>query len=220
MPLNIRSAIILLALISIAAFATIAALTGADISKPFEVFTVASKVVTIDTTLALIFLLWAWKWPMFRWGGWLVPYPNLNGTWTGYIYSDWKNENGDKTPPIPVMMTIKQSFLKLSCVMRTGEMRSDSSCSTFKIDGSEQIKKLIYVYNSQPRPSVRGRSECHEGAMVFEIVEKPEIKLKGQYWTARKTTGEIILDYYGKEILDDFPKDFEDHPVTEPENLR
>src|SRR5712691_9800093 len=41
------------------------------------------NVVTVDVLLFGIFAKWAWKWRCLQ--GWLVPFPNLNGSWTGTI---------------------------------------------------------------------------------------------------------------------------------------
>jgi hypothetical protein len=40
------------------------------------------KVVTIDLILIAIFSSFLWKLRIFK--GWLVPFPNLNGTWRHY----------------------------------------------------------------------------------------------------------------------------------------
>ena len=41
------------------------------------------------------------------------------------------------------------------------------------------------------------------------------MKLKGQYWTDRKTKGEIIVSFYDKKLLEEIPKSIGTHPVTE-----
>lgn len=216
---TIKSSLYLLVGISAIAWFSLAYFSGLDLSKVKDFFGLVPKVVSIDLLIIAVFVKWGWKLKMFR--GWLVPFPNLNGSWLGYIYSDWKNpDTGEKPPPIPVMLTVNQSFFHISCMMRTGEMESSSYSEDFLIDPDRQIKNIAYSYTSTPRLSLSDRSIPHDGTAVFKIVEKPKLKLVGRYWTERLTKGEIILEYHSKELLEELPDDFEDHPVTEDENRR
>jgi len=67
---------------------------------------------------------------------------------------------------------------------------------------------------SEPVPSIAHRSAPHHGTIVFEIVGEPVEKLKGAYWTARKTTGEVVLKFREKKRLDEFPSELGAHPVS------
>ncbi|MDM5139765.1 hypothetical protein OB959_08135 [Aeromonas bestiarum] len=190
-----------------------------DLSKVKDFFGLVPTVVSIDLLVVTIFVKWGWKLNIFR--GWLVPFPDLNGSWVGYIHSEWKNpETGEKTPPIPVMLTVNQSFFHISCMMNTGEMESSSYSEGFLIDPDRQIKRIAYSYTNHPRTSLSDRSIPHDGTAVFKIIENPKLKLVGRYWTERLTKGEIILSYYSKEQLEELPDHFEEHPVTEVENRR
>jgi len=160
-----------------------------------------------------LFVTYGWKWKTFR--DWLVPFPDLNGTWQGTIQTTWKNpDTGDVPGPIPAILTIKQSFIKISCVMRTAEMTSRSYLADFWLDGDEQIRMLGYSYRSTPLPSVAERSQPHDGTMLFEIIGKPVEKLKGVYWSGRKTTGEVTLTFRETRLLEEFPNDIGAHPVS------
>jgi hypothetical protein len=188
-----------------------------DISKVDNFFGLTPKVISIDLILLSLFTKWGWKFNIFK--GWLVPYPDLNGSWTGYIYSNWQNpQTGDKPPPIPTMLTIKQSFFYISCVMHTAEMKSFSYIEGFVIDSERQLKQLTYVYTSKPNLSVLNRSKPHDGTTVFDIIEKPDLKLTGRYWTERETTGEIKLEFKSKSIWEELPEDLGKHPVSTVDN--
>lgn len=190
-----------------------------DLSKAQDFFSLVPKVVIIDLLIIGYFVKWGWKLKFFK--GWLVPFPDINGTWMGNIFSDWINpETGGKPNPIPVMLTINQSFFHVSCVMHTGEMKSYSYSEGFTIDVDRQLKQLSYSYTSKPRASLSERSSMHDGTAVFQIVEKPNRKLEGRYWTERMTKGEIILDFHSKEILEEIPESTAKHPVTEEQNRR
>jgi len=57
------------------------------------------------------------------------------------------------------------------------------------------------------------RSPVHEGSIVFDIIGDPVTKLKGQYWTARKSTGEVVMTFREKRLLDEYPDDLAKHPL-------
>jgi hypothetical protein len=216
---TLKNSLYLLIGVSAIAWCLLAYFNNLDLSKVKDFFGLVPKVVSFDLLVITVFVKWGWKFKVFR--GWLVPFPNLQGSWSGEIYSDWINpETREKVPPIPVLLTINQSFFHISCKMMTGEMDSFSTAEGFNIDPDRQIKQLAYIYTSRPRISVSQRSIFHDGSIVFDIVEKPDQKLKGRYWTERKTTGEIVLKKHSEDLLEDLPEEFTQHPVTEKENLR
>ena len=214
--LNFRIFIWIIFGISALVWWIISLLKGISLDNLWEFVSLIPDVVFVDGALFLIFTKWGWKLKLFQ--GWLVPFPNLNGTWCGNIQTTWVNPDTGKVPaPIPVMLTIKQTFINISCVMRTEEMVSYSFAEDFKIDDERQIKQLVYSYLSKPKPTVAHRSSVHEGTMIFDIVGNSVNKLMGQYWTSRKSTGEIVLLFRQKELLDQLPEDFSRHPM-EKEN--
>jgi len=216
---TIKKSLYLLVGVSALAWFSLAYFTGLDLSKVKDFFGLVPKVVSIDLLIITVFVKWGWKLKVFK--GWLVPFPNLTGSWLGYIHSDWKNPTtGEKPPPIPVLLTINQSFFHISCMMSTGEMESFSYSEGFQIDPERQVKNIAYSYTSKPRLSLSERSITHDGTAVFKIVEKPKLKLVGRYWTERLTKGEIVLNYHSKELLEELPDQLGKHPVTEDVNKR
>ncbi|MBZ7589039.1 MULTISPECIES: hypothetical protein [Enterobacteriaceae] len=214
-----KNSVYLLVGFSAIAWFSLAYANGLDLSKLEDFLGLVPKVVSIDLLLIAIFAKWGWKLQIFR--GWLVPFPNLNGSWVGFIYSDWKNpKTGEKVSPIPVILTVNQSFFHISCMMRTSEMESSSYSEGFLIDPERQIKNIAYSYSSKPRLSLNERSIPHDGTAIFKIIENPKQKLVGRYWTERLTKGEIVLQFHSKELFDELPVDFDEHPVTEVENRR
>ncbi|HER24280.1 MAG TPA: hypothetical protein ENO17_04430, partial [Candidatus Atribacteria bacterium] len=190
--LNIKAFLFIFLGISAVIWFGIASLKNVDLSNFIEYLKILPQVVSIDLVIYAFFVNWGWKLKIFR--GWLVPFPNLNGTWEGFIDSDWiDTKTNKKNDPISVILTIKQKFSKIDCVMKTTEMVSQSYVEDFKINKDKQIQQLVYCYISKPKLSLSNRSSVHEGAIVFEIIGNPASKLKGEYWTTRKTTGEIIL---------------------------
>ena len=216
---NLKYSLYLIVGISILVFFGLAKLKG--ISK-FDVATVAKlipQVVTADFVLITLFSIHFWKYKIFR--GWLVPFPNLNGTWKGTIQTTWTDpETGERPDPIPAILTIKQSFFKISCVMRTGEMTSRSTVSEFNLNKENQLKRLFYSYDSNPLQTVKERSPQHCGTMVFDIIEEPKFKLIGEYWTGRKTTGQVEMELWKDEKLEYYPEYIGNHPVSEARNYQ
>ncbi|HHH1986689.1 hypothetical protein [Yersinia kristensenii] len=214
-----KNSLYLLVAFSAVAWFSLAYVNELDLSKIKDFLGLIPKVVSIDLLMVAVFAKWGWKLKIFR--GWLVPFPNLSGSWVGFIYSDWKNpQTGEKPPPIPVMLTVNQSFFHISCMMRTSEMESSSYSEGFLIDPERQIKDVAYSYASKPRLSLNERSIPHDGTVVFKIIESPKLKLVGRYWTERLTKGEIVLQYHSKEMLEELPENLGEHPVTESENRR
>jgi hypothetical protein len=172
------------------------------------------KVVTADLILVAVFMKWLWRWKHLH--GWLVPFPDLNGTWQGEIQTNWKDAEGKTPGPIPTMLTIKQTFGRMSCVMRTGEMESHSYLEGFCIDKEAQVRRLCYSYMSKPKAALRSRSTPHDGTMLFNIIGNPARKLEGEYWTQRQTTGTVTLTFRAKELLEELPADLPAHPLSTP----
>lgn len=210
--INLRNSIFMIVVLSGGIWFILAIISGLDLSIAGDFFSLVPKVVTVDLFFIILFSKWGWKFKIFR--GWLVPYPNLNGSWVGHIYSNWINPDTGQLPaPIPTMLTVKQTFFNISCVIFTGEMKSYSFLEGFVIHPERQLKQLSYVYTSKPSLSVSDRSSPHDGAVLFDIVEKPKLKLNGRYWTDRKTTGEINLEFESKKILEELPERFGKHPL-------
>ncbi len=133
----------------------------------------------------------------------LVPYPSLHGTWKGKLNSNYVFEDGTKCDPIDVTLVIKQTMLTISVEMFTGESSSQSYGGNIVKSHEGNLKHLLYTYYNDPRASVQHRSNTHQGTAKLRIIEKPELGLKGNYWTERGTTGEFDLSFYSKELFDD-----------------
>lgn len=151
------------------------------------------NVVTYYVIFTIVFKKWIWKWPILQ--GWLIKYPNLEGTWKGQLETTWINpETGKTPPPIKLTMIIKQSFDTINCTLHTKESDSYSNSATLSIQTDSQIKIFSYNYTNFPLQKVRTRSEIHNGAAILKIASNPKIILKGEYWTDRKTTGSLFLE--------------------------
>jgi SMODS-associating 2TM, beta-strand rich effector domain len=192
-----------------------AQIQGNDLKCFIDFLRLIPTIATADFIAYIIFTKWLWKIQYLQ--GWLIPFPDLNGTWQGWIQTSWQDGNGNIPGPIPVILTIKQSFARISCVMRTAEMESHSYLEGFCIDSENQIRRLCYSYTSKPINAVRERSSPHDGTVLFKILGKSKIKLNGEYWTQRNRTGSIILSFRTEDLLDELPSNISAHPMSESE---
>jgi len=154
--INLKPFIFILLVFSGVVWFGIASASGLNMQSFIDFMRPIPKVVTADLLLVGVFMKWGWRWKRLQ--GWLIPFPDLNGTWEGHIQTNWKDMNGNTPGPIPVILSIKQSFTRLSCVMRTAEMESHSYTEGFCIDKDAQVRRLCYSYMSRPKTALRDRA--------------------------------------------------------------
>jgi len=211
--LNPKPFIFILLVFSAIVWFIAASIRAKDLGNFLDLISLIPIVASVDLLAYWLFAQWGWRWKPLH--GWLVPFPDLGGTWQGEVQTNWKDANGITPGPIPVVLAIKQSFGHISCIMRTGEMESTSFAEGFCIDKDNQVRKLCYSYTSKPKSNLRDRSTPHDGTMVFNIVGNPVHKLEGEYWTQRQTTGAVLLTLRTKELLDELPFDLPPHPLSQ-----
>jgi hypothetical protein len=173
----------------------------------------AAKQLTTALSIVLfiagLFIKWLWRIPAFQ--GWLVPFPNLNGTWTGTLQSTWINPETQKViAPIQIALVIDQNFLRCTCTLFTKESSSVSYASSF-IHGEDGTKLLSFAYTNTPKVVYRNRSQTHSGTALLKAIQKPGRLLEGEYWTNRNTSGDIALRFKSKEKWQKVPDSF-GHP--------
>lgn len=160
-------------------------LSSIDFSKALSHI---STTISINIIFWLVFIKWLWKLRLFF--PWLVQVPNFSGKWEGTVKSNWGNGAQN---PIPMEITIEQTFLNIQVRIKTEESRSSSIGASFNIDKDRGQQQLFYSYLNTPKPGVRERSEIHYGSalLLFEGFDVNE--MEGEYWTSRETTGEMHL---------------------------
>lgn len=160
-------------------------------------------VVLVYTIIYFLFTTWAWRWRLFA--GWLIPFPYLGGTWRGTIASTWANPETGATPaPIEAILVIRHKFDSVSCTMFTAESESQSNAAALQLEDGSDRTVLSYNYTNDPRVSVRGRSERHTGAAVLKLATQPRMRLVGEYWTSRKTIGEMDFVFESRATAEAF----------------
>lgn len=177
--------------------------SGTDLKIGWEAIKKLPDVITIYIIFALIFTKWAWRLPIFK--NWLVPFPDLQGTWKGTLESTWIDPGtGQKIPAKAVTLVIRQTFSTVSCRIYTDESDSYSTTAQINEDDESGVFRLSYNYTNRSRANVRERSEIHDGAAILKVVSEPEKKLEGEYWTSRKTTGDISVKFISRDLAQGF----------------
>jgi len=104
-----------------------------------------------------------------------------------YIYY-WDGTFHDKATEVRIV----QTFLHIQVQIKTDESWSNSICSSCDINEDKGIRQLIYSYLNVPKASVRERSQIHYGTASLYISDD-FLKLEGNYWTDRKSQGELTF---------------------------
>ena len=146
----------------------------------------AHHVLLILTLFLTILEKWLWKfWPF----NWLVKRPNVSGVYEGELQSTWTDATGNPIPPIKAFLSIHQTLLSIQIRQYTGQSPSYSIAADFVHSGDGRIE-LVYTYLNDPPAVIRSESPIHYGTAKL-VVERKSERLIGNYWTDRKTTGEM-----------------------------
>lgn len=188
--LNKKLFIWLLLAVSVFVWIALAGIQAIQLNDLRALLRLFPTVVAIDSAVVGVFVKWMWKWQLFH--PWLVPFPDLSGAWKGEIRSNYNETASREThTPISATLSVRQTFIEISCVMETAEMRSASALCAFDIVPDQQQRQLAYIYCSRPKLSLIEKSAMHDGAAVFDIAGEPATRLSGRYWTTRGTSGDI-----------------------------
>ena len=119
--------------------------------------------------------------------------------------STWIDPSSEKAlPPIPITLVIRQSFLSINCAIYTEESSSISYSADIVVDKETKRTQFIYHYSNRPHASVRNRSEIHDGTVLLNVMGDKPVGMKGEYWTSRKTTGDIEVKFLSTDPRDYF----------------
>jgi hypothetical protein len=136
--------------------------------------------------------VWRRLWARFPWIGRKL-FPDLTGTWEGHLISTWINpETGQRLPPIPATIWIRQGLFTTSIKLRTGESISYSNRCLLEADPDAGRFRFWYSYDNDPKAEFRYRSARHEGVAWLEMdIDADPERLIGYYYTERKTSGDM-----------------------------
>jgi len=172
---------------------------------PLDYLKSFSYAVTVVSFALLLWERWLWSWWAFR--PWLTTRPDLRGTWKGHLVSSWtdpvtKQGRGE----IEAYLVIRQTYSSIDVRLLTAESGSVSLSASI-VDDSQGIHTLAVVYRNTPRVLLRDRSPIGHGGMLLYVRGKLVHQLDGEYWTDRKTKGELKFAARSHdEYLEDFEK--------------
>jgi hypothetical protein len=202
---NIKSeAILWIQLVSfVVIWAAILYFTGTDLAINWEAVKKLPDVVTVYVIFSIVFAKWLWRLRIFK--GWLVPFPNLQGTWIGNIESTWKDPTtGERIPAVRAILVIKQTFTSISCTLFSQESESFSTVAQITLDEETDAAYLNYNYSNRPKATIRERSAPHDGAARLRVVSNPERVLVGEFWTSRCTSGAMTFKFTTEGLLEQY----------------
>ena len=155
-----------------------------------------STVVGAMVMLGVAFEHTLWHMPWLH--GWFVRRPDLRGTWTVELQSDWTDAvTGKLTEPIICYMGVEQTLSRLQMHLMTPESESWLIAESISPPALGFGYQVVGVYTNRPQMLLRGdRSAIHFGALVLDThgpsLARPET-LAGEFWTDRKTKGIVTL---------------------------
>ena len=142
---------------------------------------------------AFEFLLWRWSWLH----GWFVKRPDLRGTWRVELQSDWIDPATNVgVPPIVCYMGVAQTLSTLQMHLMTPESESWSIAERVSPSPNGAGYQVASVYTNRPQVHLRGvRSEMHLGGLLLDTHGRANCPdtLAGEYWTDRKTKGQMTF---------------------------
>jgi len=141
-------------------------------------FIEAPSAITIYGLLLLIFNKYAWKWKYIKYI-FLIKTPNLNGSWSGFIRTDWDN-NSTETQ---AKLRIYQNWTQIKICLYTSNSSSHSKTASIITDDPEGYI-LSYQYFNQPKTETPGTMSMHFGTSELKI-DKNIKDLEGDYYSGR-----------------------------------
>ena len=139
---------------------------------------------------------WWWKrWPFNR----VLKVPDLEGTWTGHLESNWVRGKTDPRRQIEIAFVIHQTLVALTVLSYTADRRGCSRVAEFLRNEAAHTLDLAYIYSL--RDEFRAGDGVQQGAAEVSVVGR---QLRGEYWTNTNTRGRLILSIRGKAKVASF----------------
>ncbi|WP_338555588.1 hypothetical protein [Paenibacillus sp. KS-LC4] len=175
---------------SLIIFILLCALTNT--SEEIDFISYMSKTVTIIMVFWVLYFNYGWK---IKWFDKIYKIPNLNGTWIGYLESDWIDENGNGIDAIEFYIVIKQSFFNINIKTFTESYVGKSYIEKIDFNEKEEEMKLAYFYCSD---IISSEEDKRQGVAELRVFEDT-LFLKGKYWTRNKTCGAITVRFHNRK---------------------
>jgi hypothetical protein len=164
--------------------------------KALQGFSVGLSTITL---FWVFYFRWGWCWPILDK---LFDKPDLNGTWTGTLKTDWRDPQGQEVEPKDFAIVVRQTFFQLHFTTFTDSFIALSYVEGFWIDRERGIKRIVFLY-AQDSTTV-GEEGNREGATELRVLGEPAQRMTGRYWSNTKTNGFIELEKISREQAESF----------------
>jgi hypothetical protein len=193
----------LVAVLTVAAHAVFAAIRGSGPDTASEWLAPVAPAVLAAGALLWLFDRHAWRWQPVR------PFtgrPLMYGTWHGTLTTTWEDPaTGVVKPPDPnVFLIVRQRFWSVTVRLLTSESGSASFQAELLCD-AHGVYELAYLYSNRPSAAVRHRSTMHMGAAIFDVPSDPSDGFQGEYFTGRRTEGDMTFHTRYPAIVSNHP---------------
>jgi len=178
------------ALLAVAAVVWGVLLLKAGVHLEQRLFEPIPTVAGVVLVVAGVFDRYLWRWRVWR--PWLVQRPDVRGTWRSTLTQTHGADGAVAAEPRTVYFAIRQTFSTLTVRLISDESASQSLSASIA-RSEDGLYRILVVYNNQPRLAVRDSSPVHLGAMALDVHEVAPATLSGQYWTDRRSMGEVRL---------------------------
>ena len=153
-------------------------------------------IASVIVVLLLIFDRWAWKYLPVA----ISKRPNLQGTWWAQLHYQWPEDTPTQTKDC--IIVIHQTYSDISVAMHFDI--SDSRSHSAAIVPDNGRRSLWWSYLSVAHTLEQEDNPPHQGGGQLVVSLKPKLSLAGDYWTERKTRGQITTSGRTKEFYDTF----------------
>ncbi|MGC9953450.1 MAG: hypothetical protein ABSD21_04125 [Rhizomicrobium sp.] len=155
------------------------------------------SVVGFVELVVIVLMLRSWHW--LRRVAPYVPFlpawmkVDLSGEWQGYIHSQWKKVPTD--PPIPVRLSLRQTWQDVVFIMDTDKMHSRSSPATPFYDHSANELQFRYFFETQPTAASNQENPPQQlGSAMARIDLRNPNNITIKYTNERGAGGDIVVE--------------------------
>ncbi len=140
-------------------------------------------------------------WPFVRT---MIVGPRIQGTWWGELHSSYADPTTGRTPgPLTVAVVIRQSGAGLWLCLHSRESSSITIAASLLAEQDGHMA-IVGLYRNEPRLPRQDTSRMHHGGIKLHVIDGPERRLAGTYWTDRGTRGELEVQFVDRQRAHDF----------------
>jgi len=164
-----------------------------------SIYSLGSVVGFVELILILL-MLYSWHW-LTRIAFHLPFLPtwmrvDLSGKWQGHIHSQWKKNPSDALlAPIPVQLSLRQSWEDVVFIMDTDKMHSRSAPATPAYDRTADELQFRYFFETAPTAASNQENPPQQlGSAIARIDMRNHDRITIKYTNERGPGGDIVIE--------------------------